>query len=91
MAARSPMRTSNRHRVAGIAEDFCARSTSRREKFEAIFARYSSIGTALRSTPIGTGVRMVAATFQPRFAKWSAVDLPRPLLVPAMNYRLIYQ
>src|SRR5882762_1414025 len=36
-----------------------------------------------------SGVRMLAATFQPRFAKWSAVNLPRPLLVPVMNIVLV--
>jgi hypothetical protein len=32
-----------------------------------------------------SGVRLEAATFQPCFAKWSAVSLPRPLLVPVMK------
>src|SRR5258706_16039277 len=36
-----------------------------------------------------SGVRMVDATFQPRFAKWNAVNLPRPLLVPVMNIVLV--
>src|SRR5271163_473768 len=41
------------------------------------------------SSPSFSGVRMVAATFQPCFAKWSAVNLPRPLLVPVINIVLV--
>src|SRR5882757_4772152 len=46
------------------------------------------LSKAVRSLSV-SGVRMVAATFQPSFAKWTAVNLPRPLLVPVMNIVLV--
>jgi hypothetical protein len=63
----------------------------------AICTRWTSVTSSLKILMLSyavsslsfSGVRMVAATFQPHFAKWSAVNLPRLLLVPVMNIVLV--